>query len=280
MPDGIEILRPERAGFRPKALTIDADGVLHRGSALVPGAIDLLEALDARGIPWQIVTNNSRQTRQGAAAVYRRLGLPVDDQNVSTAAEALAAYITTHRTGKRKPLVLSLGSSELDDTLRAAGCQLTRDEQRAEWVAVGLDRRLTYRKLQRGADAIRRGARFVSANLDPTIPSETGAIPGVGSIAAAVQVATGVEPTNVGKPSPELMLQAVDAMGARPEESAHLGDRLDSDVLGARRAGMVSVLVETGGHNRHDAMRLPETERPDLIAVDLPSLITWWGLSR
>jgi 4-nitrophenyl phosphatase len=280
MPDGIEILRQERAGFRPRALTIDADGVLHRGESLLPGAVELLEALDARGIPWKIVTNNSRQTHQGAAAVYRRLGLPVGDANVSTAADALATYIATHAPGKRKPVVLSLGSSELDDTLRAAGCRLTRDEARAEWVAVGLDRRLTYRKLQRGADAVRRGANFVSANLDPTIPSETGAIPGVGSIAAALQVATGVQPTNVGKPSPELMLQAVDSMGARPEESAHLGDRLDSDVLGARRAGMVSVLVETGGHNRDDAMRLPESERPDVIAVDLPSIMKWWELTR
>jgi 4-nitrophenyl phosphatase len=76
------------------------------------------------------------------------------------------------------------------------------------------------------------------------------------------------------------MLQAVESMDARPEESVHLGDRLDSDILGARRAGMASVLVETGGHTRADAMRLPETERPDLIAVDLPSLIEWWGLSR
>ena len=280
MPDGIEILRQERAGFRPRALTIDADGVLHRGQSLLPGAVELLEALDARGIPWKIVTNNSRQTHQGAAAVYRRLGLPVGDRNVSTAAEALATYIATHARGKGKPVVFSLGSSELDDTLRAAGCRLTRDEDRAEWVAVGLDRRLTYRKLQRGADAVRRGANFVSANLDPTIPSETGAIPGVGSIAAALQVATGVEPTNVGKPSPELMLQAVDSMGARPEESAHLGDRLDSDVLGARRAGMVAILVETGGHTRHDALRLPESERPDAIAVDLPSVINWWGLNE
>src|SRR2546425_3089914 len=280
MPDGIEILRPERATFRPRAVTIDADGVLHRGQSLLPGAVELLEALDARGIPWKIVTNNSRQTHQGAAAVYRRLGLPVGDANVSTAADALATYIATHARGKGKPVVLSVGSSELDDTLRAAGCRLTRDEERAEWVAVGLDRRLTYRKLQRCADAVRRGATFVSANLDPTIPSETGAIPGVGSIAAALQVATGVQPTNVGKPSPELMLQAVDSMGARPEESAHLGDRLDSDVLGARRAGMVSVLVETGGHNRDHPMRLPESERPDVIAVDLPSVIKWWGLAR
>src|SRR5919199_6770218 len=119
MPDGIEILRPERAHFRPRALTIDADGVLHRGATLLPGAVELLEALEARSIPWKIVTNNSRQTHQVAAAVYRRLGLPVGDGNVSTAAEALATYIATHARGRRKPVVLSLGSSELDETLRA-----------------------------------------------------------------------------------------------------------------------------------------------------------------
>ena len=72
--------------------------------------------------------------------------------------------------------------------------------------------------------------------------------------------------------------QAVEAMGARPEQSVHLGDRLDSDVLGARNAGMVSVLVETGGHTREDALRLPETERPDVIAPDLPAVLAWLGL--
>ena len=76
------------------------------------------------------------------------------------------------------------------------------------------------------------------------------------------------------------MLQAIDSLGASPEHSAHLGDRLDSDVLGARRAGMVAILVETGGHTRHDALRLPESERPDAIAVDLPSVIKWWGLNE
>lgn len=279
-PDGILVLRESAAAFRPRALTIDADGVLHRGHSLVPGAVDLLEILDSRRIPWKIVTNNSRQTHQVAAAVYRRLGLPVGDAHVSTAAEALASYIASHATGRRKPLVLAFGSSELDDTLRLAGCRLTKDETRAEWVAVGLDRHLTYRKLQRVCDAVRRGARFVSANMDPVIPNETGAIPGVGAIAALIQVATGVPPINVGKPAPELMLQAVESMGVEPGQAVHLGDRLDSDVLGARRAGMVSVLVETGGHTRDDAMRVPETERPDLIATDLASLMAWWELRR
>jgi HAD superfamily hydrolase (TIGR01450 family) len=276
---GVDLLRPELASFRPEAVTIDADGVLHRGHQLMEGAVALVEALDARGIPWQIVTNNSRQRAHVAAAVYRRLGLPVGDENVKTAADAMAAYIA-RASGKKHPLVLAFGDRDMVGTLRAVGCRFTKDPERAEYVAVGLDRHLSYRKLQRCCDAIRRGAGFVAANLDPTIPNETGAIPGVGALAAAIECATGVPPVNVGKPAPELMLQAVAAMGAAPERSVHLGDRLDSDVAGARNAGMVAVLVTTGAHTHADAMRLPEIERPDAIADGIPSLMCWLGLSR
>jgi 4-nitrophenyl phosphatase len=275
---GIELLRPGLDAFRPTAFTIDADGVLHRGSQLLDGAVALLQMLDRRGIPWRIVTNNSRQTGPVAAAVYRRLGLPVADNAVETAGEALAAYIVRHHVGPGRPIVFSL-SAELDATLRLAGCQLTRDERRAAWVAVGLDRRLTYRKLQKGCDAVRRGARFVTANLDPTIPNEHGAIPGVGAIAAAIRVATDVEPTNIGKPAPELLLRAVASMGATPERTIHLGDRLDSDILGARRAGLVAALVLTGAHGQEHAAAAETAQQPDLIAADLPALMAWLGLS-
>jgi 4-nitrophenyl phosphatase len=264
--------------FRPAAVTFDADGVLHRGHGVLPGAVEMIERLDARGIPWMIVTNNSRQTPAVAAAFYRAVGLPVGDGNVSTAAQAMAVYIATHHDGGDPPLVFSLGDHDLTATLEGAGCRVTEDEDAAEWLATALDRGITYDRLRRASDAVRRGARFVTANLDPTIPSETGAIPGVGAIAAMIQVATGVEPLNIGKPGPEMMLQAVDAMGAKPAQSVHLGDRLDSDVRGARRAGMLSVLVETGGHTRKDVQNAPPGDQPDAIAVDLPTLMEWWGL--
>lgn len=272
-------LNPEVREFRPAAVTFDADGVLHRGHSVLPGAVELIGQLDARGIPWMIVTNNSRQTPAVAAAFYRAVGLPVPDDNVSTAAQAVAVYIATHHEGPNPPLVLSLGDHDLTATLEGTGCRVTEDEDAAEWVATALDRSVNYDRLRRASDAVRRGARFVTANLDPTIPSEKGAIPGVGAIAALIQVATGVEPLNIGKPGPELMLQAVDAMGAEPARSVHLGDRIDSDVRGARRAGMVAVLVETGGHTRADVRSGSPEEQPDAIAVDLPTVMRWWGLT-
>jgi 4-nitrophenyl phosphatase len=246
---------------------------------VLPGAVELIGALERRGIPWMIVTNNSRQTPAVAATFYRKLGLPVDERHVSTAAQAMATYIATHHAGAGRPLVFSLGDADLAATLVGEGCEVTEDEHAAQWLATALDRNLNYDRLRRACDAVRRGAQFLTANMDPVIPSETGAIPGVGAIAALIHFATGVEPVNIGKPGPELMLQAVYAMGAEPTEAVHLGDRLDSDVLGARRAGMRAVLVETGGHTRADVPNVPPAEQPDAVAVDLPTVMRWWGLS-
>lgn len=272
---GVRLLSPGLEDFRSKAVTIDADGVLHRGQRVLPGALALLAQLDERGIPWRIVTNNSRQTAATAAAHYRDLGLPIDDAHVVTAADAMAAYIVQHHVGSGRPRVYPVGDRDQRATLEAAGCRLTEDDDRAEWVAVGVNRWLTFRRLFHACNAVRRGAGFVVANMDPTVPTEDGAIPGAGALAAAIQVATGREPINIGKPAPELMLQALGQMGAAPVDSIHLGDRLDSDVLGARRAGMVSALVTTGDHTLEDALALEEAERPHVVAPDLPSLMEW-----
>jgi 4-nitrophenyl phosphatase len=271
----VAVLEEGLTDFHAGAVTIDADGVLHRGQRVLPGALTLLRQLDRRRIPWRIVTNNSRQTAATAAAHYRHLGLPIDDGHVVTAADAMAAYIVQHHAGGGRPWVYPVGDRDQRATLKAAGCRLTEDDGRAEWVAVGVNRWLTFRRLFHACNAVRRGAGFVVANMDPTVPTEDGAIPGAGALAAAIQVATGREPINIGKPAPELMLQALGQMECAPVDSIHLGDRLDSDVLGARRAGMVAALVTTGDHTLEDALALGEPERPHLVAPDLPSLMEW-----
>jgi 4-nitrophenyl phosphatase len=273
---GVELLWPGVEAFRPKAVTIDADGVLHRGARVLPGAVDLLVQLDGRGLPWRIVTNNSRHTAAAAAAHFRHLGLPVGDDNVVTAADALAAYISQHHPGPGRPIVYPVGDRDQRASLLAAGCRLTDDDTRAAWVAVGVNRWLTFRRLFHACNAVRRGAGFVVANLDPTVPTEDGAIPGAGALAAAIKVATSREPIVIGKPSPELMLQALGQMECAPSDSVHIGDRIDSDVLGARRAGQVAALVTTGGEiTREHALALPEAERPHVVAGDLATLTAW-----
>ena len=259
------------ASWRPLGLCVDADGVLHRGRQILPGAVELLSELTARGVPFRIVTNNSRQQGHEGAAYFRQLGLPVPPDAVVTSAETMATYVREHAPNGRPPRVFVLGEMALSNTLRAGGCQIVRT--RPDFVCVGVDYRLSYSRLARASQAARECGRLVAANLDSTIPREHGEIPGVGAIVAAVSVAAGVEPIVAGKPSPTMFTLAVRQMGLRREEVLAIGDRLDSDVLGASRAGLRSALILTGSHEMRHLDGGPS--RPDLVFQDLPEFIRW-----
>lgn len=257
--------------WRPRGLCVDADGVLHRGKRLLPGAAEFLERLAVRGFPYRVVTNNSRERAAEGAAYYRSLGLPVPDEAVLTAAEAMTAYVRAHAPNGHQPRVLVLGEPALENTLRAGGCKVVRT--RPEFVCIGVDYRLSYARLARASQAARECGRLVGANLDATIPREDGEIPGVGPIVAAVSVASGLEPVIVGKPSPEMFVQAVRRMGLERDQVLAIGDRLDSDVLGASRAGLRSALILTGSHGWREIEA--SSVRPDLVFEDLPRLEEW-----
>lgn len=266
------ILSPDLSpSWRPRGLCVDADGVLHRGRQLLPGAVELLEELAARDIPYRIVTNNSRQRAAESAAHYRHLGLPVPPEAVLTAAEAMAAYVCESSPDARPPRVFVLGEPALRDTLRAAGCRTVR--ARPDFVCVGVDYHLTYQRLERASRAARECRRLIAANVDATIPRERGEIPGVGAIVAAVSIASGVEPVVAGKPAPTMFALAMRRMGLRPEDVLAIGDRLDSDILGASRAGLRSALILTGSHGLKDLECAPA--RPDLVFADVPQLTAW-----
>jgi 4-nitrophenyl phosphatase len=119
---------------------------------------------------------------------------------------------------------------------------------------------------------IRSGARFVATNRDPTYPSEEGLIPGTGSMIAALETASGVEPFSVGKPEPTMFELAMANMGAKPETTATIGDRLDTDILGGQRAGLTTICVLSGSTSRAEA----EAFGPDFIFEDIAYLLTNW----
>jgi 4-nitrophenyl phosphatase len=125
-----------------------------------------------------------------------------------------------------------------------AGYQVV--DQDADAVIVGIDWNLTYDKLKRATREIRRGAKFIGTNADKTFPTEEGIVPGAGSILAALEAASGTAPIVIGKPERMMFDIAVDKMGVKPESTATLGDRLETDILGGQRAGLRSILVMTG----------------------------------
>jgi 4-nitrophenyl phosphatase len=243
-------LPPTPPEWRPKCLCIDADGVLHRGRTPLPGAAMFLSHLSTGGFPFRIVTNNSRQRGAESAAHFRGLGLPVAGDAVLTAAEAMALYAREHAPTSEAPRVFVLGEADLRSTLRAGGCRVVRENP--DFVAVGLDRRFSYDRLARASQAAVECGRLLVANLDATIPRENGDVPGVGALVAALACTSGLEPIVAGKPAPTMFDLAVKAMGFAPSDALAIGDRLDSDVLGAARAGVRSALILTGSHGRDD----------------------------
>ncbi len=241
---------PADGAWRPRGFCIDVDGVLLRRPAVVPGANEFLESLRARAIPFRIVTNNSRQRAEEAAVDLTGVGLPVVPVEVMTAAEAMAEHVVRIAAEQPGLRVFAAATPDLVTTLESRGlCVVTEG---ADLVCLGHNPDLTYARLGQICDEVRRCRRLIVANLDATIPSHGGEIPGVGAIASAVTTATGVAPFNVGKPAPTMLLLAASTLGLAPAEMLMIGDRLDSDILGANRAGMRSALVLGGAHGVAD----------------------------
>jgi 4-nitrophenyl phosphatase len=147
-------------------------------------------------------------------------------------------------------------------------------DEGARYVVVGWTVDLTWQTLAAATLQIRAGAEFIGTNPDPTFPSEAGLVPGNGASLAALEAATGVEPQVVGKPSPWLFRQAMDRMGAKPETTAMVGDRLTTDIVGGINAGIMTILLLSGVTSEAELAR--SSIRPDLVYDDLEALMTAW----
>ncbi len=252
-------------------LIIDMDGVLYREDDPMPGLVDFFRFLRRHGIRFVLATNNSTRTPEQYVAKMARLGVHIAPTHLITSSLATAAFL-----GEIAPPgtpVYAVGQDGLTAALQEAGFVL--DSHRAEFVVVGLDTHLTYEKLKTATLLVRRGARFIGTNPDTTLPTPEGMAPGAGAILAAIQAATGVAPTIVGKPQPTMFHQAMARLGATPADTAALGDRLETDILAAQRTGVLSLLVLSGVTDR---ALLAESElQPDLVFQDITALTAKWA---
>jgi 4-nitrophenyl phosphatase len=226
-----------------EAYLVDIDGVLLRGAQVLPGAVNFLKLLRARRRPFRIVTNNSTRTPAEYAAHLTRAGVTVSAREVLTSAVVTGAALAKTRPAAR---VFVIGSPALHTVLTEHGLVCTDDDTRADVVVVGLDRELRYERLARAALAVQRGAHFVATNADTSFPTERGLEPGAGAIVAALHATTGVTPEVFGKPEPAMFRVGVEQVERAAGRVAIVGDRLDTDVAGGKRAGLVTIAVATG----------------------------------
>lgn len=256
-------LLPDIQGF-----VIDMDGVLVRGKSALPGVIDFFTWLEKHAKPFIIATNNATTSPQMLSERLSGLGVLVRSDQVITSGEAAAGFLKVRL--HRGAHVYVVGEQPLHMAMRSAGFTLTPDAAEAQAVVIGLDRKVTWEKLTEATLAVQAGALFIGTNPDLSLPIERGFAIGTGALLAAVTAVTGVSPIIIGKPEPHLFNQALQRMGTTPEYSLALGDRLETDILGAKNAGMPTVLLLTGVTSRQD---LEDSElQPDWVFQNLTEL--------
>lgn len=254
-------------------LIFDLDGVVYLGDTPIPGAIESLNALAAQGHSLYFLTNNSTRSRLTYVNKLTRMGLPTRAEQVMTSAFATGLYLKSQ--GAEGKSVFVVGEEGLREEMAAIGMRVLslEDGSPADYVVAGLDRGFTYAKLQRAHHEITlNGAIFVATNRDATYPMETGEIPGGGAIVAPIECSTGVQGVTVGKPEPGTWLSILELAGAEPSQGLMVGDRPETDIMGAKRVGLHTALVLTGVTQAPAIPNLPEEQQPDHVLQNLTQL--------
>jgi NagD protein len=242
-----------------KAFLSDMDGVMYRGSTLVPGAVDFVRRLRSANARFLFLTNHSGVTPTDLVAKLDRLGVPgLEPGHFLTAARAAALFVSRQKPGAR---VHVLGEPALRTELEAAGLEIT--DRDPEYVVAGKTRDFDFARLKKAATFLAAGARFIGTNPDKADPVEDGLEPAAGAILAALEAATGKKPFVVGKPNALMMLIARQQLGAHSSETVMIGDRMDTDIVAGLEAGMTTCLVLSGISRRADLDQY--AYRPDHI---------------
>ncbi len=250
---------------------LDLDGVVYVGPHAVPHAAESLDrALAEHGMRAGFVTNNASRPPAVVGAHLRELGVHADDADVVTSAQAGARVLVERLP--RGSRVLAVGGPGVAWALEERGLVPVHswdDDPLAVMQGFGPD--VGWRELAEATLAVQQGRLWVATNRDATIPSPRGRVLGNGALVEAVRHATGVDPLVAGKPEPPLMVESVERMRAvRP---LVVGDRLDTDIEGAARAGIPSLLVLTGVTDWHDLLGAPPEHRPTYLDHDLRALL-------
>jgi glycerol-1-phosphatase len=253
------------------ALLLDLDGTVYRGGEAVPGAPEAVRAARENGTAVRFVTNNASRSPEDVAGHLTGMGIPAQPVEVSTSAQAAGTVLAGRL--KQGAEVLVVGTGALADIVAANGLTPVREfTANVSAVVQGLSRDTNWHDLAEATLAIRSGALWVACNMDPSLPTERGELPGNGALVAALRTATGQEPLVAGKPARPLMDEAITSADAR--SPLVVGDRLDTDIAGAVTAEVDALLVLTGVTKPADLLAAPAWLRPRYVAADVGDVKT------
>ena len=250
-----------------RALILDMDGVLWKGDALIADLPPIFDEIERLGLGVIMATNNSTRTPAQYIKKLCSFGVELEGWQVINSTEATAQYLSQFYPEGGPVYVV--GESGLVEVLEAKG--FTISEEAVLAVVAGMDRALTYDKIMQASKFIRAGAKFIGTNPDRTFPTPQGLVPGAGTMLAAIEAASYVSPTVIGKPEPIIYQIALERLGVQPAQALMVGDRLETDIAGGQFVGCPVALVLSGVTSLEEA----QAWRPkvDIIADNLTSLL-------
>jgi 4-nitrophenyl phosphatase len=259
----------------PRYLITDMDGVLWRGQEPMPGVAEFFRFLRSANIRFVCATNNAATPAAKLAERLQGWGADVTADEIVTSSTATADYLaTTLPHGSR---LYVIGMEGLRTALLDRGFELAHQEVTSvAAVVVGIDWSVAYNQFKQAALYIRAGAKFIGTNGDRTFPTPEGIIPGNGSLLALIEAATDVKPIVIGKPEPVLYEMSLKRMNAQPDQTLVLGDRLETDILGAVQLKLKSALVLSGVTTREELAR--SDYQPDWVFENIADLIKNWAM--
>ena len=227
-----------------KLYLLDMDGTLYLGKRLFPHSLAFLEAVRASGADYLFLTNNSSRGTDAYVKKLNAMGIPAEAEDFFTSTDAACAWLRANYTGER---IYALGTASFVAHLRQEGFPVTeRYDEQTDCLLMGYDTELTYQKLIDATRLINRGVTYLATNPDWVCPTEYGYIPDCGSIAQALEHATGRLPRFLGKPEPAIARLAMEKKQAAPEQTVMIGDRIYTDIACGKRAGTSTILVFSG----------------------------------
>jgi glycerol 3-phosphatase-2 len=249
---------------------LDLDGVVYIGGTAIPGAPEALRKAKQSGMRLGYVTNNASRTPAAVAALLTAMNVPAREEDVVTSAQAAARLLADRLSANANVLVI--GSTALRLAVRERGLNpVSTAAEKPLAVVQGYGPGIGYGNLAEGGLAVRAGALFVGTNADSTLPGPRGTQPGNGSLLQVIAHATGIAPLIAGKPEPPLHRESV--IRTRAKNPLVVGDRLDTDIEAAHRAGADSLLVLTGVSRPAELLLAPPRRRPTYVAETLDALL-------
>ena len=241
---------------------IDLDGTIYRGDETIQTGVDFVHRLKEAHKDYLFLTNNTTRTPEMVVEKLKKHGVETDVNHIHTPSMATASYIINKKHTNDVEVYIIGEFGLKNELLNIAGFKL--NEITPEYVVVGMDQDLTYKKVRTATRAIRNGSTFIGTNADLNLPLGHELIPGNGSQCAMIAAATGQQPLYIGKPESIIVDYALKKIHHSKDETIIVGDNYNTDIRAGFNSGVDQMLTLTGVTTRADI----EGKRQPTITVD------------